>query len=194
MNTKIDLTTFRNYVKEGNIIALGEEMFDYMLIHSNEARDITLEYNNLQINDKKRNKLLCELTSTQVPNSVTITSPFNCDFGKNLHLGENVFFNSGVSIQDQGGVWIGDGCLIGHNVVIATLNNELEPSKRQNLIPSPVILGKNVWIGSNSTILPGVHIGDNSVIAAGAVVTKNVPENTIFGGVPAKFIKDIEVN
>lgn len=82
--------------------------------------------------------------------------------------------------------------LIGHNVVIATINHDLSPEKRASMILSPVHIGKNVWIGSNSTILPGVTIGDGAVIGAGSVVTKNVPENTVFAGIPAKKIKEID--
>ncbi len=109
----------------------------------------------------------------------------------NLHISKNVFINAGVRIQDTGGVWIDEGALIGHNVVLATLNHDLEPSRRQNLIPAPIHIGKNVWIGSNATVLQGVTVGENSVIAAGAVVTKDVPANSIVGGVPAKLIKKI---
>lgn len=86
---------------------------------------------------------------------------------------------------------IGDGCQIGHNVVFATLNHELAPERRKITRPAPIVLGKNVWVGSNATVLPGVTIGDNAVIAAGAVVTKDVAPDTIVGGVPAKVIKRI---
>ena len=86
---------------------------------------------------------------------------------------------------------IGDGCQIGHNVVFATLNHGLSPEDRQNTYPAPIVLGRNVWVGSNATILQGVTIGDNAVIAAGAVVTKDVEPATIVGGVPAKVIRRI---
>jgi acetyltransferase-like isoleucine patch superfamily enzyme len=107
---------------------------------------------------------------------------------------EKVFFNAGVKIQDQGGVTIDDGALIGHNVVIATLDHSLNPKHRGNLIPAPIHIGKNVWIGANATICKGVTIGDGAVIAAGAVVTKDVPACTVYGGVPARFIKNIQEN
>ena len=117
--------------------------------------------------------------------------PFYTDFGRNIHVGDNVFINACCQFQDQGGVWLGDGCLIGHNVVFATLNHDLNPERRQICVPKRIVVGTNVWIGSNATILAGVTIGDNAVVAAGAVVTKDVEANAIVGGVPAKFIKRI---
>ena len=84
--------------------------------------------------------------------------------------------------------------MIGHNVVIATLNHEENPSKRGNLVPSPVKIGNGVWIGSNVTITPGVTIGDGAIVGAGAVVTKDVAENTIVAGVPAKYIRDVKMD
>ena len=117
--------------------------------------------------------------------------PFYTDCGKNIHFGNNVFINSGCRFQDQGGIWIGDNALIGHNVVLATLNHDQDPEKRGNLIPSRIVIGKNVWIGANATVLPGVTVGDGAIIAAGAVVNRDVPSNTVVGGVPAKIIKTI---
>ena len=111
--------------------------------------------------------------------------------GINIHIGKNVFINSGCKFQDQGGIFIDDGALIGHNVVIATLNHDMNPTKRASMIAQPIHIGKNVWIGSNATILAGVSIGNGAVIGAGSVVTKDVPENAVYAGVPAKKIKDI---
>ena len=119
--------------------------------------------------------------------------PFYTDCGKNITLGKNVFINSCCHFQDQGGIIIGDNVLIGHNVVIATLNHNQNPKLRASILPKPVKIGNNVWIGSNATILPGVTISDGAIIAAGAVVTKDVSENSIVGGNPAKLIKEIEV-
>ena len=110
---------------------------------------------------------------------------------KTLQWGKMYSLMPCCHFQDHGGVSLGDGCQIGHNVVFATLNHGLAPEDRQTTYPAPITLGKNVWVGSNSTILQGVTIGDNAVIAAGAVVTKDVPENTIVGGVPARIIRKI---
>nr|WP_244946826.1 DapH/DapD/GlmU-related protein [Planococcus soli] len=109
-------------------------------------------------------------------------------------MGKNVFVNSGCRFQDQGGITIGDGALIGHNAVLATLNHDINPKKRSTMQPRLITIGKDVWIVANATVVPGVEIEDGAIIAAGAVVTQNVPPNVIAGGVPAKVLKKIEVN
>ena len=102
-----------------------------------------------------------------------------------------MFINADCKFQDQGGIFIDDGALIGHGVVLATLNHDMAPDKRQQLHPAPIRIGKNVWIGANAVICAGVTIGDNAVIAAGAVVVRDVAANTVAGGVPAREIKKI---
>ena len=102
-----------------------------------------------------------------------------------------MFINSGCKFQDQGGITIGDDVLIGQNAVIATLNHAMDPARRGDMIPAPVRIGNQVWLGANVTLLPGVTVGDGAVVAAGAVVTKDVPPRTIVAGVPAKVIKEI---
>ena len=94
--------------------------------------------------------------------------------------------------QDQGGITIGDGVLIGGHVELATLNHEQTPAARGDMLPAPIHIGQRVWIGAHATILPGVTIGDNAIIAAGAVVNRDVPANVIVGGVPAKVLKPIK--
>ena len=118
--------------------------------------------------------------------------PFYTDCGKNLHIGKNVFINSGCRFQDQGGITIGDGALIGHNVVMATLNHSEDPETRGNLHPAPIHIGRNVWIGASATILPGVTIGDGAIVGAGSVVTRDVPENMIVTGVPARILRPVD--
>lgn len=118
--------------------------------------------------------------------------PFYTDCGKNLHIGKNVFINSGCRFQDQGGITIGDGALIGHNVVMATLNHSEDPETRGNLHPAPIHIGRNVWIGASAAILPGVTIGDGAIVGAGSVVTRDVPENMIVTGVPARILRSVD--
>ena len=181
---------FKNYVKTGQALDT-EEIHRFMEEMSDEARRVTFRLNTAYHTPDEVRGLLSELFGCRVPQSLRVFPPFYADFGKNISMGENVFVNACCHFQDHGGVTIGDGCQIGHNVVFATLNHGLSPEKRKSTCPAPIVLGKNVWVGSNATILQGVTIGDNAVVAAGAVVTKDVAANTIVGGVPAKFIKAI---
>ena len=116
---------------------------------------------------------------------------FYTDCGKNIHIGRHVFISMGCKFQDQGGIFIEDGALTGHNVVLATLNHAMQTGRRGDMLPAPIHIGKRVWIGSNATVLPGMTIGDGAVVAAGTVVTKDIPANTVVGGGPAKVIHSI---
>ena len=169
-----------------------EEIHCFMDEMSNEARRITFRLNATYHTPDEVRALLAELFGKAVPDTLRVFPPFYTDFGKNITIGENVFINACCHFQDHGGVTLGDGCQIGHNVVFATLNHGLSPEDRASTYPAPIVLGKNVWVGSNATILQGVTIGDNAVVAAGAVVVKDVPANTVAGGVPARFIKRID--
>ena len=179
---------FKEYVKTRQALDT-EEIHRFMDKMSNEARRITFRLNTAYHTPDEVRGLLSELFGYQVPSSFRVFPPFYTDFGKNITVGEGVFINACCHFQDHGGVIIGDGCQIGHNVVFATLNHGLPPEERQTTYPAPIVLGRNVWVGSNATILPGVTIGDNAVVGAGAVVTKDVPPYTIVGGVPAKEIR-----
>ena len=191
MQQKINTQIFIDAMNSGNEIIADSEIHKYMVKLSNEAMKITSRLNNEYHEPEEICSLFSELTGQVVDTTFGMFPPFYTDCGKNIHVGKNVFINSGCHFQDQGGIYIDDGALIGHEVVIATLNHSLNPQKRANLIPSPIHIGKNVWIGAHATILPGVSIGDGAVVAAGAVVTKDVPEKTVVGGVPASELKKI---
>lgn len=158
---------------------------------SQEALRITGELNGGYHEPDRVRELLSELTGAPVDATVTLFPPFSSDFGKNTRIGRRVFINAGCKFQDQGGIDIGDDCLIGHNVVIATLNHDVAPGRRADMHPAPVAIGRNVWIGANATILPGVAIGDDAVVAAAAVVTRDVPEGAIVVGSPAKVVRTV---
>ncbi|MGI5888571.1 MAG: sugar O-acetyltransferase [Oscillospiraceae bacterium] len=119
---------------------------------------------------------------------------FICDCGHNIRVGKNFLANYNVTILDIAPVTIGDYVMIGPNTMISTVNHPMLPSgRRKHLgLAKPVTIGNDVWIGGNVTILPGVNIGNNVIVAAGAVVTRDVPDNTLVGGVPAKKIRDLE--
>lgn len=157
-----------------------------------DAIRVTMELNNKYHTPEEIREIMAELTGKRIDDTFKMFPPFYADFGKNITIGKNVFINSGCHFQDQGGIEIGDGCLIGHNVVLATINHDLYPENNRINHYAPIKLGKSVWVCSNSTILPGVTVGDWAVIAAGAVVTRDVPPLTIVGGVPAKAIRTID--
>lgn len=185
------LETFLEYVQTGQELPIDSEYHDYMNQISQEAIKITMELNNAYHTPKEIRMLISKLIGKPISSTFNMFPPFTSDFGKNITIGENVFINSGCRFQDHGGITICDGVQIGHNVIIATLNHNLEPEKRRNTIPKPVYIGKNVWIGSNSTILPGITIGDNAVVGAGSVVTHDVKSMTVAAGNPARKIKEI---
>lgn len=183
---------YRQYVKSNRYIVAHSEAHECMHFAATEARRITCLINGGFHTAEELRKLFFELIGKEEDKTFGIFPPVYTDFGKNITVGRNVFINEGCCFQDQGGIEIGDGCLLGHQVVIATINHDLAPEKRGNMVLAPVKLGKNVWVGAHATILSGVTVGDNAVIAAGAVVTKDVPANTVVGGVPAKIIKRIQ--
>ena len=183
---------FLEYMNSGKEVIAGSDVHQKMTELSNEAMKITFELNNSYHTPEEIKVLMEKLTGREFSEGAYMFPPFYTDCGKNLKIGRNVFINSCCQFQDQGGITIGDGTLVGPKTVIATLNHHQNPNKRANLIPKPVKIGKNVWIGANATILPGVTIGDGAVIAAGALVSKDVEANTVVGGVPAKLIKRIQ--
>lgn len=123
-----------------------------------------------------------------------VLAEFHCDNGKNIRVGDDFLANYNVTILDRAGVTFGDSVLIAPGTVITTVNHALSPKKRRANICTalPITVGNNVWIGANCTILPGVTIGDDAVIAAGAVVRCDVPPRAVVGGVPARILKIIE--
>lgn len=187
----MQLEGFHEYVKKEQFVRSGSKMHEYMIKMAQEAQKLTVKLNNAYHEPKDICEIMSELTGKKVDESVTIFPPLYSDFGKNMVFGKNVFVNSGCCFQDQGGILIGDETMIGHNVVLATINHGLQENERATNYFAPITIGKKVWIGANATILQGVTIGDNAVVAAGAVVNKDVPANTVVGGVPAKIIKRI---
>ena len=179
-------------MKPGFTVPGGSDAHLVMHEMSQKALQITMELNNKYHTHEEIIQLMSELTGHEIDDSFGMFPPFYTDCGRNIHIGKNVFINAGCKFQDQGGITIGDGTLVGHNVTIATLNHDYNPNNRASITPKPVKIGKNVWIGSDSTILPGVEIGDGAIIGAGSVVTKSIPANTIAAGNPARIIRKIE--
>ncbi len=188
----MEWSDYLEHVKTEQVIKANSPAHQLMHRLSQEAIKITCCINNAYHTPQELSELFSQLTGRKVPEGFVLFPPFYTDCGKNIHLGKNVFINSSCHFQDQGGIYIGNNVLIGHCVTLATLNHIQSPKDRGSMIPRSIHIGDNVWIGSDSTILPGITIGDGAIVAAGSVVTKDVAPNTVVGGVPAKFIKNIE--
>ncbi len=188
---EITMEKFLDELNSGRTVVAGSELHLYMQKLSQEALKITAELNGGYHDGEEVREIFSRLIGRPVDESFGLFPPFYTDCGKNLRIGKHVFINSGCRFQDQGGITLGDGALIGHNVVMTTLNHSEQPEERANLHPAPIHIGRNVWIGASATILPGVTIGDGAIVGAGAVVTRDVTENMIVAGVPAKILRSI---
>ncbi|WP_274622834.1 DapH/DapD/GlmU-related protein [Sinobaca sp. H24] len=180
------------HLNQGKSVEGGTELHQLMHEGSQEALKLTVELNGQYHTPEEVQVLFFRLIDQPIDTTFALFPPFYTDWGRNTKVGKNIFINSGCRFQDQGGITIGDRAFIGHNVVLATLNHDIDPAKRSTMHPSPITIGKDVWIGANATVLPGVTIGDGAIVAAGAVVTKDVPSKVVAGGVPAKIVKKIE--
>lgn len=180
---------FLQIINSGNEIIAGSDVHKHMTKMAFDAMKTTSVLNQGYHEPEEIRALISELIEQELDEGFGLFPPFYTDCGKNIHIGKNVFINSGCHFQDQGGITIGDETLIGHCVILATINHHPHPAKRGNEYLKPIVIGKNVWIGSQAVITQGVTVGDGAIIAAGAVVTKDVPSNVIVGGVPAKILK-----
>lgn len=185
----MDLTDFLERIGTGERIVAGSEMHRFMIAASQDAFRVTTVLNSTYHEPDDLRGLLSELTGKDVDASVALFPPFYSEFGKNITLGRNIFINLGCSFQDTGGTTIGDGSLIGHNATLTTLNHDPDPRRRADMIPAPIHIGRDVWLGANVTVVPGVTIGDGAIVGAGAVVTKDVPAHAVVAGVPARVLK-----
>lgn len=180
-----------NREKAGELISLHDTEYSKIEILINEAQKIIAEINTGYHEPVEVRNFFSTLIGIEVDSSFSLLPPFYTDFGKNIRVGKNVFINHGCEFMDRGGIIIEDNVLIGPKVNLITINHPIDPLLRRSTYCAAIHIGKNVWIGAASSIMPGVSIGENSIVAANAVVTKDVPANTIVGGIPAKVIKTI---
>lgn len=194
MKTDTILTEQRNPIfermKAGEPIRLNDSEYGKIQEVVNRTIRLSSKLNSSGDVDEIRD-YVSAITGRKVDESTIIFAPMYVNFGRFIQLGKNVFINHACSFLDMGGITIEDDVLIGPRVNLVTENHPLDPSDRRTLITKPIMIKRKAWIGAGATILPGVTIGENAVIAAGAVVSKDVPANTVVGGVPAKFIKRI---
>ena len=157
------------------------------------AMTITTTINRLTFNDANEIRaLFSDLIGKKVDDSFLLIPPFYTAGGVDISVGRNVFVNQNCTFYDLGGLDIADDVMIGPNVSIITSGHPIEPSQRRNgVIARPIVIERNVWIAVGATIIGGVTVGENSVVAAGSVVTRDVPPNTLVGGNPARVIRSI---
>ena len=184
-----DMESLQRLLHEGKRVEGHSPEHRAMTEAAYESRRILMDLNCTFHTHDEIVELFSRLTGKPVDPSFGLFPPFYSEFGKNITVGRNVFINAGCQLQDHGGITLEDGVLVGHNTVIATLNHDQDYRHRASLLPAPVRICRDVWIGAGCVICPGVTIGEHSIVAAGAVVTKDVPPDVIVGGVPAKVIK-----
>lgn len=177
-------------MQSGNQFRLDDPAFQEI----NELKDRTLSLIanlNASTNVDQFRERLSDIIGTKIDESTTIFAPFHTNFGRLISIGKNIFINHACSFLDLGGITIEDNVLIGPKVNLVSENHPIDPNQRKSLIGKPILIKKNAWIGAAATILPGITVGENSIVAAGAIVTKDVPDNCIVAGNPARKIKNI---
>ncbi|WP_182954783.1 DapH/DapD/GlmU-related protein [Pedobacter gandavensis] len=186
-----DITDIFHRLRNGQTVSF-QDPEAYKLRAASFATKKLLNTMNNSADPSEIRVLLREITGSEIDESVAVFTPLYINYGKHTKIGKNVFINFDCVFLDLGGITIEDNVQIAPKVSLLSEGHPLNPKERSSLMVGHILIKKNAWIGANATILPGVTIGENAVVAAGAVVSKDVPDNTIVGGVPAKIIKGIE--
>lgn len=173
----------------GELISPDDKDFPQILEIIENTQKLVHRLNTQMLDKDSVRAVFSEIVGYEVDSSAWILPPFYVDFGRNIRVGKNFFMNSSCTFMDRGGITIGDDVFIAPKVCLTTINHDFNPYNRKATFTNPIVIKDRVWIGINATICPGVTIGENSVIAAGSVVTKDVPPNVIVGGNPAKILK-----
>ena len=177
-------------LKHGEPVDMMSEEYGEAIKELNRSNELSFRLNQLSPLDRDRRKaLLEELLTEPLHEHTDIFTPVQIDFGRNLKIGKNVFINHSLTVMAIGGIDIGDNVQIGPQVTIVTDNHDTD--NRYVLHCKKVTIKNNAWIGARAVIMPGVTVGENAIIAGGAVVTKDVPDNTVAGGCPAKVLKQL---
>ncbi|HXS57157.1 MAG TPA: DapH/DapD/GlmU-related protein [Hanamia sp.] len=178
-------------LRNGETILANDPQSHKLREASYATKKLLMQMNN-SADPAEMRSLLSRITGSEIDESTAVFTPLYINYGKHTTIGKNVFINFDCTFLDLGGITIEDNVLIAPKVSLLSEGHPLSPENRQALVPGPIHIKKNAWIGANATILPGVTVGENAVVAAGAVVSKDVADNTIVGGIPAKIIKTID--
>jgi len=177
-------------MKSGQPFRLDDPAFQEIVDYKDRTLRLSIQLNASTDTDEVRDRL-SDIIGSEIDKSTTIFAPFFTNFGRYISIGKNVFINHACSFLDMGGITVGDNVLIGPKVNLVSENHPIDPTQRKSLIGKPIVIKNNAWIGAAATILPGITVGENSIVAAGSIVTKDVPDNCIVAGNPAKQIKSI---
>lgn len=190
METGIKTKDIFERLRNGETIPPNDPEAYKMIEASFATKKLLVQMNSTADPNEVRN-LLSQITGSEINESTTVFTPLYINCGKHTKIGKNVFINFDCTFLDLGGITIEDNVLIAPKVSLLSEGHPIDPENRHSLTVGHIHIKKNAWIGANATILQGVKIGENAVVASGAVVSKNVPDNTIVGGIPAKIIKTI---
>ncbi|GGB96532.1 sugar O-acetyltransferase [Dyadobacter sediminis] len=190
MNTSDTEKTVFDRMKAGEPIRMDDPGYEDFSKAVARTIRLCVEMNAGATDTDEVRRWLSAITGMSIDQSTTIFPPFYTNFGHFISLGKNVFINHACSFLDMGGIVIEDNVMIGPRVNITSETHPLEPADRKALIPKAVFIRRNAWIGAGATILPGVTVGENAVVAAGSVVSRDVPANSVVAGIPSKVMKE----
>lgn len=176
-------------LKSGETLSANDSGYIELNKEVEKTRRLVDEMNSSHQTQESLTNYLRQITGTDVDESVQIFLPFYIAYGKNTRLGKNVIINFNCTFLDLGGITVEDDVLIGPNTNIITEEHPLNPQQRHGLHARPVVIRRNAWLGAGVIVLPGVTIGENAIVGAGSVVTKDVPDNAVVVGSPAKIVK-----
>lgn len=181
-------TSIFDRMQAGETISFDDPEYPALMEAVSQTMKLSVALNNATDSHEAR-RLLGEITGSRIDETTTVFTPFHTNLGRFIRFGKNVFVNHDCTFLDLGGITIDDGVMIAPKASLITETHPVEPAQRKALILKPIRIKQNAWIGAAATILPGVTVGENAVVAAGAVVTQDVPDNTVVAGIPAKVIK-----
>ncbi len=176
---------------DGEVISIQDPDFYQIQEVLCTTKRLVHKLNDVYRTDGEIREIFSEIIGKDVDETLYLIAPFYTDFGKNIEVGKNVIIQNNCTFMDRGGIKIEDNVMIAPKVNLVTLNHDFNPKNRRSTIAKPIRIKENAWIGINSTILPGVTIGKNAIVGANSVVTKDVPDNAVVVGNPAKIIKYI---
>lgn len=177
----------------GALVSPNEPSYDELINSIFDTMKLAYELNTGYHSPEEVRDYLSQIIGRKVDESVTLLPPFYVDFGKNIRIGKRCWIQQGCTFFDRGGITIGNDVFIAPKVNLITINHDSDPENRSATYGRPIVIEDKVWIGINSTILPGVTVGYGSIVGANSVVTHDVSPYTVVGGNPAKFIKEIRL-